>query len=152
MVQAVAPSTGHLVWRLAVKWRAELDRALAPSGLTSAQYSVLAALSAHTAMGSMPSQRELADFVGLEPMFVSKLARALQRMALVERHSNPSDPRALQLQVTAKGTEVAAAARSVVAELERRRLSALGGAGGALVKTFNAALQTLLHGAESAHA
>ncbi|MBO0865274.1 MAG: hypothetical protein J2P16_09410, partial [Mycobacterium sp.] len=74
------PSTGYLVWRLAMKWRAELDRTLAPMGITSAQYAVLAAAAAHTSSGDQPSQRELADFVGLEPMFVSKLARALEGM------------------------------------------------------------------------
>lgn len=148
MARPTVPSSGYLVWRLAVKWRAELDRSLAPLGLTSAQYSVLAALSAHTTAGAMPSQRELADFLGLEPMFVSKLARALQRRALLERHSNPSDPRALQLQVTPRGKEVVAAARAVVLELERRRLSTIGGARGARAKAFTDALQTLLHDAD----
>lgn len=148
MTRPAIPSSGHLVWRLAVKWRAELDRALAPLGLTSAQYAVLAALSAHAAAGSMPSQRELAEFVGMQPMFVSKLARALQRMGHVERHSNPGDPRALQLQVTPHGFEVVADARAVVVELEKQRLAAIGGVAGARAKAFNATLEALLHGAD----
>lgn len=35
-------NVGYLVWRLSTRWRATMDRALAPHGLTQAQYSVLA--------------------------------------------------------------------------------------------------------------
>ncbi|MFC9056332.1 MarR family transcriptional regulator, partial [Streptomyces anthocyanicus] len=35
---------GFLVWRLANKWRVAVDRAVAPLGLTHAQYSVVASL------------------------------------------------------------------------------------------------------------
>ena len=35
---------GFLVWRLSMKWRAAVDRAVADLGLTHAQYSVLASL------------------------------------------------------------------------------------------------------------
>src|SRR5919198_4440160 len=94
------PSIGFLVWHLTLGWRAELDRALAPLGLTSAQYAVLASLHGLSQGGARPSQRELADFAGLEPMHVSKLIRALQRAGLVERTGNPSDTRAVQLSLT----------------------------------------------------
>jgi DNA-binding MarR family transcriptional regulator len=136
---------GYLVWRLAVKWRAGLDRALAPLGLTSAQYGVLASLHGLTRAGARPSQRELADFVGLEPMFVSQLARALERAGLVERRRGEADPRALQLTLTARGGEVVRAARAVVVALERRRLAALGGPGSARSAALQDSLVTLLH-------
>lgn len=67
---------------------------------------------------------------------------------MLERHSNPGDPRALQLEVTPRGKEVVAAARSVVLKLERRRLSTIGGAGGVRAKAFTDALQTLLRDAD----
>src|SRR5882672_7682555 len=92
-----SPTIGSLVWRLSMKWRAVLDRAVAPLGLTHAQYSLLASLYGLTRSGARPSQRELADFSGLEPMYVSKLARTLERAGLVERSENPSDPRAVEL-------------------------------------------------------
>ena len=41
--QQGAPVTG-LVWRLSMRWRAAIDRAITPLGLTNAQYSVLAPL------------------------------------------------------------------------------------------------------------
>lgn len=127
LAKGSAPSTGYLVWRLAIMWRAGLDRALSHLGLTSAQYGVLAALHGLLSGASRPSQRELADFVGLEPMFVSKLARTLQRKGLVERRVHRTDPRALQLTVTADGIRVLTAARKIVVELEERRLAPLGG-------------------------
>lgn len=138
------PSLGHLVWRLAVKWRAGLDRALKPLGLTSAQYGVLASLRGLSRSGVRPSQRELADFVGLEPMFVSTLARALERRGLVERRTSGDDPRALRLALTARGVEVVTAARRIVVELEARRLAALGGRGSTEAAALEDALLTLL--------
>ena len=41
---SVEPTPGYLVWRLSMKWRAAVDRALAPLGLTHAQYVLLASL------------------------------------------------------------------------------------------------------------
>jgi hypothetical protein len=38
------PTPGYLVWRLSMKWRVAVDRALAPLGLTHAQYVLLASL------------------------------------------------------------------------------------------------------------
>lgn len=119
------PSVGWLVWRLAVKWRAGLDRALAPVGLTSAQYALLASLHGLSRGGRQPSQRELADFSGLEPMFVSKLIRALERDGLVTRASNPADSRAFALTLTERGVEAVAKGRAIVTELEQRRLAVL---------------------------
>jgi DNA-binding MarR family transcriptional regulator len=138
------PSVGYLVWRLAVKWRAGLDRALRPLGLTSAQYGVLAALHSLSMAGARPSQRELADVVGLEPMFVSRLARALERRRLLERRSREDDPRALQLALTARGVEVVTAARAIVVQLDARRLAALGGSGSERSTVLKDALLALL--------
>jgi DNA-binding MarR family transcriptional regulator len=121
------PSIGYLVWHLTLRWRAQLDRALAPLGLTSAQYAVLASLYGLSLGGARPSQRELADFAGLEPMHTSKLVRALQRAALVERAGNPADTRAVQLRVTDRGAQVLTAARARVLDLEEQRLSPIGG-------------------------
>jgi DNA-binding MarR family transcriptional regulator len=142
------PSTGYLVWRLAVKWRAELDRALAPLGLTSAQYGLLASLHGLSRMGGQPSQRHLAEFSGLEPMFVSKLARALERGGLVERAVSASDPRARALTLTTRGAEVVAKGRTIVSRLEERRLTVLGGADSERSAALQDTLLALLHGTQ----
>jgi MarR family transcriptional regulator, organic hydroperoxide resistance regulator len=78
-------TAGYLVWRLSMKWRAAVDAAVAPLGLTHAQYSVLASLRGMTYAGQRPSQRELADHTGLDPIYISKLARALEKSGVVAR-------------------------------------------------------------------
>jgi DNA-binding MarR family transcriptional regulator len=143
------PSTGYLLWHLSLRWRVALDRALAPLGLTSSQYGVLASLHGLSRAGSRPSQRELASFSGLEPMHVSKLIRALERAGLVERAGNPDDTRAVQLKVTARGVEVVTAAREKVIELEDRRLAPLGGRRSERSVELRDTLLTLLRHAEA---
>jgi DNA-binding MarR family transcriptional regulator len=121
------PSTGWLIWHVALRCRTALDRALAPVGLTSAQYGLLAALHGLTRSGARPSQRQLADFAGLEPMYVSKLARTLERAALIERGDDPDDTRAVRLSLTSRGSERIAAARQIVVALDENILTPLGG-------------------------
>ena len=121
------PSIGFLIWHLSMKWRAALDRELAPLGLTSAQYALLASLYGLTQGGGQPSQRELADFSGLDSMYVSKLVRVLERADLVERARNPADTRAVALTITARGAQIVTAARAKVLRLEEQRLAVLGG-------------------------
>lgn len=139
------PSTGWLIWQVALRCRTALDRALAPVGLTSAQYGLLAALHGLTRSGARPSQRELADFAGLEPMYVSKLARALEQAALIERTGDPDDTRAVRLSLTSRGSERVAAARQIVVALDEHILTPLGGRSGADTARLNDQLLTLLH-------
>ncbi|WP_228648213.1 MarR family transcriptional regulator [Microtetraspora sp. AC03309] len=124
---AHVPSTGFLIWHLSLRWRAAMDRALSPWGLTSSQYAVLATLSGMLAGGGAPNQRQLAEFSGLEPMHVSKLIRGLERAGLVERAANPADPRAVLLGVTDAGARAVAAGRRAVVQLEEQQLTPLGG-------------------------
>jgi DNA-binding MarR family transcriptional regulator len=147
-----APSTGYLVWHLATKWRVGLDRALAPLGLTASRYAVLASLYGFTRAGAQPSQRELADFSGFDPMYVSKLIRALEREGLVQRTEHPADPRAVQLAVTGEGEERVAAGRRLVLELEERRLAPLGGRSSKDSAEFAETLQQLLRHAATLEA
>src|SRR5215472_18861900 len=118
---------GYLLWRVTLKWVAAVDRALAPLGLTHAQYSLLASLYGLSRASRCPSQRELADVTGLEPMFISKLARVLERGGLIARDRHPTDPRAVQLRMTPRGVEVVQAAIGVVRTLQDERLAPLGG-------------------------
>src|SRR3954451_3783595 len=90
-------TAGFLVWRLSMKWRVAVDRAVAPLGLTHAQYSLMASLYGMQRDGRRPSQRQLADYTGLEALYVSKLARAPETAGLIDRTRDPVDPRAIQL-------------------------------------------------------
>ena len=53
------------------------EGAVAPLGLTHAQYAMVASLYGMHRTGERPSQRRLADHTGLEALYVSKLARSL---------------------------------------------------------------------------
>jgi DNA-binding MarR family transcriptional regulator len=135
---------GFLVWRLSMKWRVAVDRALAPLGLTHAQYSVLASLLGMGRAGHRPSQRQLADHTGLEPLYVSKLCRALESSGLLERADDPTDSRAVRLALTASGRAVTGRAIARVRELHEQLLAPLGGLDGRRTKAFANELTALL--------
>lgn len=138
------PTSGYLLWRLTTKLRAAVDRALAPLGLTHAQYTLLASLYGLSRTGASPTQRELADWVGLEPIFVSKLARALEQAGLLDRAEHPTDTRAVQLRLTDHGIEVAQRAITIVHALHEEFTAPIGGTHSTLHREFVRTLQTLL--------
>ncbi|HEY8984113.1 MAG TPA: MarR family transcriptional regulator [Streptomyces sp.] len=135
---------GYLVWRLANKWRVAVDRALTPYGLTHAQYVVLASLHGMRRTGLTPSQRQLADHTGLEALYVSKLARALESAGLLAREKDPKDPRAMRLTLTSEGRAVTTRAIGVVQTLLDQMLAPLGGQSSERAGVFAAELRALL--------
>jgi DNA-binding MarR family transcriptional regulator len=142
-------NVGFLVWRLSMRWRAAMDRALAPLGLTQAQYAVLAPLYGITRDGARPSQRELADLTGLDPVYVSKLVRALERGGLVTRSVKAADPRAVELALTAQGSAKVEQAVKAVFDLRDQLTSPLGGNGGARTAELAEILNELLDTSEA---
>ncbi|MGW7361170.1 MarR family winged helix-turn-helix transcriptional regulator [Streptomyces sp. NPDC054802] len=138
------PTPGYLVWRLSTKWRVAVDRALAPLGLTHAQYAVIASLHDIGRSGQRPSQRQLADHTGLEPLYVSKLARALESSGLVRRAPDPADTRAVQLSLTPAGEEKARRAVTEVHTLLDRLLAPLGGLEAPRTRALTRELRVLL--------
>jgi DNA-binding MarR family transcriptional regulator len=138
------PTPGFLVWRLSLKWRVAIDRALARLGLTHAQYSLVSSLLDMRERGLHPSQRELADHTGLEPLYVSKLARALEADGLIERVPDPADSRAMQLSLTRHGYAVTQHAIALVRRLMEQMLAPLGGLGGSHTAVFVREINSLL--------
>ncbi|MHA4777097.1 MarR family winged helix-turn-helix transcriptional regulator [Streptomyces sp. MSC1_001] len=137
-------TAGFLVWRLSMKWRVAVDRAVGPLGLTHAQYALMASLYGMSRAGLRPSQRRLADHTGLEALYVSKLARALEAAGLVTRTRDPGDPRAMQLTLTEEGRDVTRRAIRVVQGLLDQLLEPLGGQDGPRARQFTRDLATLL--------
>lgn len=137
-------TAGFLVWRLSMKWRVAVDRAVAPLGMTHAQYALMASLYGMRRSGLRPSQRRLADHTGLEPLYVSKLARSLEAAGLVARTRDPNDPRAMQLSLTEQGRDVTGRAIKVVQGLLKQLLEPLGGQDGPRAQQFTRELATLL--------
>jgi DNA-binding MarR family transcriptional regulator len=138
------PTPGSLLWRLTMKWQAAVDRAVAPYGLTHAQYRLLASLRGLTRDGGRPSQRELADYIGLDAIFVSKLISTLERNGLVERAQHPADSRAVQLTLTETGTKIIEEALVTVIVLQQQLTEPLGGLHSKATKEFINTLQRLL--------
>ncbi|WP_432136697.1 MULTISPECIES: MarR family winged helix-turn-helix transcriptional regulator [unclassified Streptomyces] len=138
------PTPGYLVWRLANKWRVAVDRAVAPLGLTHAQYALLASLYGMRRTGERPSQRRLADVTGMEALYVSKLARALESAGLIDRARDPRDPRAVQLALTERGQDITRRAIAVVQVLLEQLLEPLGGLDAERTSAFTETLATLL--------
>lgn len=127
-----------------MKLQAAVDRAMVPLGLTHAQYSLLASLRGMTRTGTLPSQRELADHTGLEPIFVSKLVRTLEAGGLITRSTHPADSRAMQLALTGVGSTKVDRAIEIVAELQEQFFGPIGGLQGAGTKQLTRATQRLL--------
>jgi DNA-binding MarR family transcriptional regulator len=135
---------GYLVWRLAMKWRSTVDREVADFGLTHSQYAFLASLRGLSADGSRPTQRELADYSGLEPMYVSKLARSLEGAGMIERREHPQDPRAVQVALTRHGITIVDHAIAKVRALQEGLTAPLGGTRSRRSRELVASLRVLL--------
>ena len=132
------------MWRVTNRWRAAVDRGLAPVGLTHVQYALLATLYGMGREGLTPSQRELGERAGFEPMYVSKVARGLEQAGLLERARHPHDPRAFGLALTEHGQEVIGRAIPIVAGLHAELTAPIGGPEGARAQELAEVLRILL--------
>ena len=79
-------------------WRAELDRRLAGLGLSQARWLVLLHLAR---FGEAPTQRELAQSVGVEGPTLARLLDSLEAQGLVERQAVVEDRRAKKIMLCA---------------------------------------------------
>lgn len=140
------PTIGSLVWRLSMRWRAQVDKAVAPYGLTHAKYTVLARLYGHGLRqpDSPPSQRELADIAGLEAVYMSKLVTGLERDGFVSRTRHPDDTRTMQLALTRAGAKAIEPAIEAVRVLHESMLAPIGGPRSRQARELKATLQLLL--------
>ncbi|MGH3395603.1 MAG: MarR family winged helix-turn-helix transcriptional regulator [Streptosporangiaceae bacterium] len=112
--------------------------------MTHATYVVLASLREVTARGAEPSRRELADFAGLDPVYVSKLAGGLERDGLIERRADAHDTRIARLALTPRGVGVIDDAIAVVHPLMHRLTAPLGGSDGQRLAALARQLKELL--------
>jgi MarR family transcriptional regulator, organic hydroperoxide resistance regulator len=127
-----------------MKWRAAVDRTVAPFGLTHAQYVLLATLYGLSLSGARPKQRDLAEATGLEPVYVSRLARALEEGGLITRAESSTDPRAVELSLTGRGQAAVTQAVAAVRELHAELLAPIGGGESRDTQQFRASLRALL--------
>lgn len=91
------------------------NAALGAHGLRARSYSVLAL----AAEGARPTQRELAEFLRLDPSQVVALVDDLEKRGLLRREPDPTDRRANVVVATDEGAAHVAAARIAAREAER---------------------------------
>ena len=118
-------SPGFLLWRVTRRWQRELTAALKPLELTHVQFVLLAS----AWWLERPTQRELADQAGTDPMMTSQVVRGLEKRGLIERRPDPSDGRARRLVVTRRGRALAERAVRVVEAADREFFDAAGADG-----------------------
>jgi len=87
------------VAQLSRAWRSELDRRLVGLGLSQARWLVLLHLARFT---EMPTQRELAQSVGVEGPTLARLLDSLESQELVTRVAVPEDRRAKKIALQPK--------------------------------------------------
>lgn len=98
-----------------------MNRLLEPTGLRVRSYSVLACACGDLA----PTQRQLADFLRLDPSQIVTLVDELERRGLVRRETDPADRRNKIIVATPRGEEVYGMAQNAAREAEDAALAAL---------------------------
>ena len=112
---------GYLLWRIALRSRELIDRALEPLGIRARTFAVLAFLS-H--VGPI-SQQTLGQYSGVDASTMVALVDGLEALGVIERRRDPRDRRAYLLHLTAAGTRVLETAGRLTTDVERDLLAPL---------------------------
>ena len=118
---SISNDMGFLLAKLHAAGSVLNNAALAEFGLKERSYSVLAL--ACSDLG--PTQRELADFLSLDPSQIVALIDELEQRGLVERKAGVSDRRQKLVAATPEGRKVHAAAQEAANAAEARQLGML---------------------------
>jgi len=108
-----AKNFGLLVHDVGRLLRRQLDQRAQTIGLTSAQWRVLAYL----ARSEGSNQANLADFMDMEPITLSRHLDRMEAAGLTERRPDPSDRRAHQLFITDSARSLVTEFRAIASEV-----------------------------------
>nr|WP_028241010.1 transcriptional regulator SlyA [Stutzerimonas azotifigens] len=122
MLQYSQHSFGLQLALLSRTWRAELDRRLAGLGLSQARWLVLRHLSL---MKEPPTQRELAQIVGVEGPTLARLLDSLESQRLVRRVTVPEDRRAKRVTLTEQARPLIEQIESIAAQMRDEMFSGI---------------------------
>ncbi|MGH3628147.1 MAG: MarR family winged helix-turn-helix transcriptional regulator [Sciscionella sp.] len=136
------PRATYLVGRLDRLLRRRLGDALAPHGLTLAEYTALSVLQSRPGL----SNAQLARRTLITPQSMNEVLAHLVGLGLVSRTPDPEHARVLRTQLTAAGKRTLAVANRTVAATEREMLSGLSDAQAA---KFAAALASCIEQLEA---
>lgn len=96
-------------------WRAELDRRLVNTGLSQARWMVLLHLIRND--GQPPTQRELADLIGIESPTLARTLDALENLNMVKRQPCEVDRRIKRVLLTNEAREIAIEIEEIAKQL-----------------------------------
>lgn len=106
---------GPLLWHASKLWQHKLNLALKPLRLSSTNAVILSNLLHLTLEKKAANQVVLARLSGVDPMTTSTAIRALERKGYIDRVTDRTDKRAMQLQLTSLGEQAAHKALEVIA-------------------------------------
>ncbi|WXL27309.1 MarR family transcriptional regulator [Ectopseudomonas mendocina] len=104
------------VAQLSRSWRAELDRRLVSLGLSQARWLVLLHLGRFE---ELPTQRELAQSVGVEGPTLARLLDSLEAQGLVTRLAVPEDRRAKKVALCPEARPLIEQIEAISAQLRK---------------------------------
>lgn len=121
MKSDLAQELDFLIARMRSIGSSRANHALKPLGLKVRSYSVLSLACEQLA----PTQRELAEFLSLDPSQIVPLVDSLETEGLVRRMPDPADRRSKVISATEAGRELYGRARQATALSEAETLRAL---------------------------
>ncbi len=104
------------VAQLSRAWRGELDRRLVGLGLSQARWLVLLHLGR---FAELPTQRELAQSVGVEGPTLARLLDSLETQGLVSRQAAPEDRRAKKIALSPQALPLIEKIEAISAQLRQ---------------------------------
>lgn len=124
-----AASPGFVLWQVATLWQRRVRAALEPTGLTHAQFVLLASvawLEGHAADDAPPTQADVAAHARTDAVMTSEVLRTLEGKRLVHRGPHPADARARAVRTTSAGRALAADAVALVEAVDAEFFGAPG--------------------------
>lgn len=115
-------SFGMQLAQLSRAWRAELDRRLSGLGLSQARWLVLLHLAL---LKEAPTQRELAQTVGVEGPTLARLLDGLEAQQLVRRVAVPEDRRAKKVVLSESAKPLIEKIESIALQLRKELFSGI---------------------------
>jgi DNA-binding MarR family transcriptional regulator len=128
---AMSARLGFLITQAHHRFRRRADEVLTPLGIEVRHFGALTALA-----GGVPSQRELADRLGVSGPVVVEMVDALEARGLVERRRDPADRRSNALVVTDAGRAALASATGRLEAATRVLTEPIGEAGDAELRAL----------------
>jgi len=104
-------------------WRAELDRRLINSGLSQARWMVLLHLIRND--NKPPTQRELADLIGIESPTLARTLDALENMNMIQRQPCTIDRRIKRVLLTTEAREIANEIATIAKQLRNEAFAGI---------------------------